>query len=46
MSEPLSNDEIDIGYEQWDGEPSCCDHCGADVDPDEWECWWCGGDLT
>jgi hypothetical protein len=25
--------------------PCCCDSCGADVDEDDWECWWCGSEI-
>lgn len=42
--EQLTSDDCDV-YDEIDEAPCCCDSCGADVDDDAWECWWCGAEI-
>lgn len=50
MAETLSEGSLDddgvwFEFDEDDLYGDSCPSCGAEVDLDEWECWYCGEEL-
>lgn len=41
---PLASHDEDYEEEDFDGGPTC-PRCGAEVQPEDDDCWWCGEEL-